>query len=174
MCAGWSKHGLLLPALCAWSLASHQAGIAAQVEGQLPLSSGTKYWTFFIAMHWWSTNSELISKDEIPLGVQSIISVLLCAEPVTQCCEVWMPDKLYIHPGYWHGAHPHNGPSAWTVLGHSRGAFLLLSMILIIVDCLSLLTTPTRRTYNVYLSQGKGVWNVCLCGAHLWDQDGLP
>ena len=48
MFKGWSEHGLLLPALCAWSLAGHQARIAAQVEGQLPLSSGTKYWTVFI------------------------------------------------------------------------------------------------------------------------------
>ena len=37
---GWSKHGLLLPALCAGSLARYQTRISSEVEAQLPLSSG--------------------------------------------------------------------------------------------------------------------------------------
>ena len=115
------------------------------------------------SFHLWFTNSELISKHEIPPGVQNMNNVF--PEPVTQCCEVWMPDKLYLHPGYWHGTHSHDGPSAWTVFGHSRGTFLFLTIIVIIFDCLS----PAKCTYNVHLSQGKGMWNVCLCGAHLWD-----
>lgn len=184
---GWSKHGLLLPALCAGSLARYQTRISSEVEAQLPLSSGENtdrvlksiHHSYVIVGYYFEIVRFKIWLHNCTLWFIRSLKICLCyiflfvAEFVAKRCKVGLPNKLYIYSGYWHGAQSCNGPSTWRVLSHSRGAFSSTLLWSLLTDC-HCYHYSQKWMYNVYFNPGEGMWNVCLCGAHLWDCPWLP
>ena len=137
MCEGGPKYGLLLPALCARSSARYQARISAQVERKLSLPSGIDSIVQSRELFHFIDPSSHFNNTCPPL--QNLLRN--AAKSGCQTNYTYIPDIDMV---------------PYPTMDLQLEQFLATEEVSF---CCSQQCLP--------VSQGEGLWDVCLCGAHL-------